>query len=513
MLDSKLFVAVFTSAAALATQAAPTLNYEVWLSDQTNSQGVSASAPNGTHGGFLRIYDGADLDRSPAINRPQVLDVSADLFPQAQASTGSHVARLHGVQPSPDHRHMALSFVASGHLGIVDGASRRPVCLFRTTGTSTGRQNHMSFWTPDGSAILIANQNGRLLERVNVLRASSGEVQAFVFDAAASLDLQGGVGRITAQPVAVDGDPADGIRCEVRGAMAGDQSDRTPSGAFKQAPGVRPLNTAICPIPAGNSRHVFASLGGGGMFVVDLRATPLAIVAEYDMSVIRPAGCGGVEAAGYMHLNTGTSAPNVSEFTLYRFAIDYPQAPAFSLPNLPAPVAVWADEDNGKLAGVQLPVNGHRDAHGIVLSREPHSGTPRYLHQMDRVRNDVEVFKVAPSWQDLSQRHEGRYSLTSSGACGGTTGTSQLNDPTPDLGDFHAAPGQPARIFVALRGPFPLTVSHAAQGSCPGLGIVTLSPDQKAGTLSQVLPTTFLDAGGVRNLSDPHAAIVRIKAR
>lgn len=30
-------------------------NYEVWLSDQINSKGISAAADTDTHGGFLRI--------------------------------------------------------------------------------------------------------------------------------------------------------------------------------------------------------------------------------------------------------------------------------------------------------------------------------------------------------------------------------------------------------------------------------------------------------------------------
>jgi hypothetical protein len=49
---------------------------------------------------------------------------------------------MHGILPSPDNRYMALNFVASGHLGIVDGESKKAVCLFRTTRTNTGRQNH-----------------------------------------------------------------------------------------------------------------------------------------------------------------------------------------------------------------------------------------------------------------------------------------------------------------------------------------------------------------------------------
>jgi hypothetical protein len=479
--------------------------YEVWVSDQANTQGITAATPTGTHGGHVLIYDGADLAQTPPVDNPLVLDVTTDLFPTANVTTGAHVARIHGILPSPDHRYMALNFVASGHLGIVDGETRSPVCLFRTTGTSTGRQNHMSFWAPDGSSVIVANQAGRLLERVNVTRDGSGRVSGFVFDAAASLDLVGGAGRILAQPVAVDTNTADGISCTVSGAVADGQPTTTPTGAPKQAAGLRPLNTVICPIPASTGRHAFATLGGGGMFVVDIRATPMAIVAEYDMTVVRPAGCGGVEAAGFMHLNTGTSGPHISEFTLYRFPLSYPAAPAFNPPNTPAPIAVWADPDNGKM------LHGtNRDAHGLVLVTNVISGAPRYLHQMDRVRNNVEVFKVAPPWDVF--RHEGTYDLTTTGACGTTDGAMGSNDPTPDLGDLSVG-GVPdgGRIYVALRGPFPLTIAHAAEGSCPGLGIITLSPNRKSGQLTHVLPTTVWNFDRTKNLSDPHAAIVRIK--
>ncbi len=486
--------------------------YEVWLSDQANSQGITTAAPTGTHGGKIRIYDGIDLDQNPPINNPTVLDVTTDLFPGADTTTGAHVSRIHGVLPSPNHQHMALNFVASGHLGIVDGQTRKPVCLFRTTGTTTGRQNHMSFWTPDGLHIIVANQAGRILERVDVTRNSEGSLEGFTFNGAASLDLVGGAGRITVQPIGVDMDPADGIACTVSGIVPDHQPLTTPSGAPKQAAGVRPLNAPICPIPASNNRHVFATLGGGGMFVVDMTATPMAIVAEYDLSVVRAAGCGGAEADGFMHLNTGTSGPHISEFSIYRFALDYPAAPAFSAPNSPLPLAVWQDQDNGKVAGVDLPVGNNRDAHGIVIARNSESGATSYLHQLDRIRNNVEVFKLSPPWDDLSKRHEGTYNLTTGGACGGTIGTARTNDPTPDLGDLTLG-GVPTgnRIYVALRGPFPLTISHAADGSCPGLGIIDLSPNRRSGNLTAVMNTTVLNADGSRNLSDPHAAIVRKK--
>ncbi len=507
MLGSVLALLLVAPGMAVASE------YEVWLSDQANTQGITPAVPIGTHGGKIRIYEGADLDQTPPVNNPVVLDVTSDLFPNADATTGAHVSRIHGVTPSPDHVYMALNFVGSGHLGIVDGWTRKPVCLFRTTGTTTGRQNHMSFWTHDGLRIIVANQNGRMLERVDVVRNQGGTPESFVFNGTASLDLVGGSGRVSAQPLSVDMDATDGITCSVSGAVADGQPTVTPTGALKQAVGLRALNAPICPIPASNNRHVFTTLGGGGMFVIDVTATPMAIVGEYDLSVVRAAGCGGAEADGFMHLNTGTSGPNISEFSIYRFTIDYPTAPSFNPTNVPAPIAVWQDPDNGKIAGQNnFPTGNNRDAHGIVIIQNTQFGTAKYLHQIDRIRNNVEVFKLSPPWNNMSNRHEGTYSLTASGTCGGTLGTARTNDPTPDLGDLAFSDGPKGnRIYVALRGPFPLTVSHAADGSCPGLGIIDLSPNRRSGSLTAVMDTTVLNADRSKNLSDPHAAIVRRK--
>jgi hypothetical protein len=457
--------------------------YEVWLSDQANTQGLALATPNGTHGGKIRIYDAADLDRSTPINNPLVLDVTTDLFPDALTTTSAHVARMHGILPSPDSRYMALNFVASGHLGIVDGSSKRSVCLFRTTGTSSGRQNHMSFWTPSGNAIIVANQNGRILERVDVVRNAAGQVQEFVFNASASLDFVGGSGRILNQPIAVDMDPSNSIGCRINGTVSDNQSQFTPSNTPKQDPS-RPLNTVICPIPSSNGRHAYATLGGGGMFVVDVQATPMTIVADYTKNLINAAGCGGVEAEGYMHLATGTSGPGISEFTVYRFGLDYPAAPAFNATDQPAPLAVWEDPDNG----LALPGN-NRDAHGMVLVGDE-------LHIFDRVRNDVEIFQMHAPWDDLNPSFN--YDLTSSGACGTTAGTSRSNDPTPDLGSVSPLSDT---IYMALRGPFPLTVSHAAEGSCPGLGIIRRNPTTSTWELAHVLPASVSDFTSLKNLS------------
>lgn len=72
-------------------------------------------------------------------------------------------------------------------------------------------------------------------------------------------------------------------------------------------------------------------------------------------------------------------------------------------------------------------------------------------------------------------------------------------------------PNAGKRIYVAPRGPFPTTVAHAADGSCPGQGIVTLSPKGERGDLTQVLPTSIANFNATKNISDPHAAIIRLK--
>ncbi|BCA52989.1 hypothetical protein W02_01290 [Nitrospira sp. KM1] len=75
----------------------------------------------------MLVYDGADLEKTPPVDNPRILDVTADLFRNANVTTGAHVSRIH------DYVYRAMNFVASGHLGIVHGQAKTPVCLFRTT--------------------------------------------------------------------------------------------------------------------------------------------------------------------------------------------------------------------------------------------------------------------------------------------------------------------------------------------------------------------------------------------
>ena len=85
-----------------------------------------------------------------------------------------------------EHTHAVLSFVASGHVVIFDAETRTPLNCFETTVGSTGtRQAHAAYPAPDGSFILVANQNGKRLERIDTNFATN----TFTHNPAATLDL------------------------------------------------------------------------------------------------------------------------------------------------------------------------------------------------------------------------------------------------------------------------------------------------------------------------------------
>lgn len=169
----------------------------------------------------------------------------------------------------------AASFVASGHVVIFDAETRTPLSCFETTVSeiTKTRQAHAAFPAPDGSYILVANQNGKQLERIDTNFATN----SFVHNAAATLDL---------------------ATCT------------TPSGQPCEHEDLRPINWPICPIIDSSSRYGFVTLRGGGMFVVDAKATPMVIVGEYDRMTVHGNGCGGgsVVANGSCSGNTSLSA-------------------------------------------------------------------------------------------------------------------------------------------------------------------------------------------------------------
>ena len=250
---------------------------------------------------------------------------------------------------------------------------------------------------------------------------------------------------------------------------------------------------------------------------------PMSIVAEYTNDVISGAGCGGEETGGFMYINSGVSASAAgaddSVFILYRLPLDYPDgADPHRTPNMPRPIKFFEEKRLGIASEEGLA--SRRDAHGAFIS---HSG--QYLYQLDRIQNLIEVFDLDriiddpdATLEEQAQAHVNTIDLTGSGLCIGEgppfvnqdgEGYEFRDDPA---GDSLRLFPDGSRLIVAFRGSNPVTVKHAALGSCPGFGVVTLDEgDESQGELTHVFRTFLSDATGTKNLSDIHTAIVRIK--
>jgi hypothetical protein len=405
------------------------LAYEVWLIDQEDK----FEAGTGT----LHVFDGVELARDPASASAETVDLGGEVAQLCRDRTGSQPARPHmlvfngGDQDGPGgNTHAVIAYVASGHVAFLDAATREPVgCI------DVGTQAHAAWPTPDQRHLIVANQNGKRLQRI----ATDYATDTFTLEDAATIDL---------------------ATCT------------TPSGAACQDPQLRPDNAPICPRTTGDGTLTFVTLRGGGMFVVDQSATPMRIVAEYDRAHVDDNGCGEMEAAGRMYVNSGAGAPDelwghdVYAFDLAEFAD--PGAPA-APPNTPAPQLVYSRD------GHDLQV----DAHAVTLTRHA-----RYLWWGDRSQNDVTV--VDPETAEVV----GRFGLAGPAS----------DDPAPDLFDL-APDGK--HVFASLRGPNPAS-GHEAFGSTPGVGVIRVRSGGRDGELGGVARIASL-----RGTPDPHAIRVR----
>lgn len=427
-------VAVLSATLGLASSAVAK-DFEVWLVDQSNSKGVA-------FGGAIHIYDGQDLEGKAASSATptDVLDLSGATADLCMASTGANPVRPHMLSFTSTYRHAVLSFVVSGHVVIFDAATRAPVACMRTSaGAGGARQAHAATPAPDDSYILVANQNGKLLERIN----ADFTTNTFSLDAAAGINL---------------------ATCT------------TPNGLPCQDASLRPDNAPIVPVIDSSSTRGFITLRGGGLFVVDPKATPMGIVAEYDHDTVRANGFAGIQAAGLMFVNSGGgTASHQFGFDVYAFPLS--GYSAANLPNTPAPALVFSNEDPGR----------ERDSHGAVAMKHD-----RFVWVLDRVENVAEVLDTGT---------------------GSHINTVDLNEGAPaglapDLADRSPSGN---RIFVSLRGPNPLSGDpHASTGSVPGLGVVQVTDGGKAGSLKGVIPIHNVDAGGVER-ADAHGIRVRLK--
>jgi hypothetical protein len=363
-----------------------------------------------------------------------VIDLSGDTAALCMAETGANPVRPHMLLFDSAHEHAVLSFVASGHVVVFDAQTREPMdCVRTSVGAGGARQAHAAFPAPDDSYILVANQNGKLLERIDTDMDGDGlpyeDAADIALDPAATLDLAG---------------------CT------------TPNGAPCQAAGVRPDNAPICPIIDSSSTMGFVTLRGGGLFVVDPTTTPMTIVAEYDAATVHGNGCGGVQVGEHMFLNSGGgTAANLSEFDVYEFPLaDYGQA---NTPNRPSPAVVFSDD-----------ASEHRDSHGAAASKHG-----RYLWVADRAGNAAEVFDT--------ETHEwvNTVNLVNEAS----------DDPTPDLVDISPT-GEHLFFTMRGPNPLSGD-PHVATGSTPGLAVVKVTEGGSNGFVRGVVRISNVDAGGV----------------
>src|SRR5688572_18700865 len=311
----RLFVMPLLAALTLcAASPAVASEFEVWLIDQSNSAGKS-------YGGAIYIYDGVNLmGEDAAIAPASTIDLGGATSGLCLASTGANPVRPHMIFFNSTGSHAVLAFVASGHVVFFEAATRTPVACFRSSvGAGGARQAHAAVPTRDDTAVLVANQNGKLLERINTNYVTN----TFVLDAMATLNL---------------------ATC------------MTPNGVACELAGVRPDNAPICAFIASDNGPAFVTLRGGGHFVVDHTTAPMGIVGEYTIEAIKPNGCGAVEAKQHVFLNAGGgTASNLDGFTVYRLPMT--GYAASNPPNTPIAELLFDDDSHD------------RDAHGPVATK------------------------------------------------------------------------------------------------------------------------------------------------
>jgi hypothetical protein len=383
---------------ARAEHAVAAAKYEVWTVDQTDSR------PG--HGGYLHIYDGRDLAADASAAAPRTVDLGAAASDLCLARTGARPVRPHmlafaGERPG-SNRFAVVAWVVSGHVLILDAASRSPVaCMQMSAGAGGARQAHAAWPTPDQKWLIVANQNGKLLERIR----TDWTRRSFVHEHAATLDLAEG---------------------------------STPSGAARQDPVLRPDNAPICPRTTRDGRFAFVSLRGGGAFVVDHTTTPMRIVAEYDVRHVGDNGCGQVQAGDRMYVNAGAGAPgrpHASEVSVFPLAgLRAEGTPSGE----PAPSLAYSR-------------GGQVDAHGMAVTRDD-----RYVLVGDRAQNDVTVIDTA------TDRPVNRFSLQGvisedpapdlfDLSPDGTVLFASLRGPTPLSGGHDAVGSTPGVGVIQLR--------------------------------------------------------------
>ena len=377
---------VVAVAGGIGTPAAQANTYEVWVVDQAN-------VPDG--GDRLYIYTPGNW------TEPKETYYFWEL---AQGVGDGAGTRPHLLTWNSTHSHGILANVASGHVYIIRAADRKIVASI-----DVGEQAHGAIASPDDRQILVSNQNGKKLARIQADFAS----ETFSYDPANDLNL----------------------------------------GALENPN--QPDNAPICPMMyVGGGNKAYVTVRGGGMYIVDTAASPMAVTKALTKDVIAPAGCGGIEHGGTVYVNSGSPAD--AHIYIFNAATDELVKTI--------PTGQWGS-----------------DGHGMAILGG------RYLWMGHRGNGDNIVILDTTTQEIVGQ-------IDDVGAA-------------PDL--FDQSPGGDL-VFATLRGPGALTGGPAAIGVTPGVAVLLVDKGGAAGKRVAFIP---IGAQTAETKSDPHAIAVRRLAR
>jgi len=368
----------------------------VWGQGTARSAGYEVwaidQADVGRGGARLYIYEGSRLEAGQSV-QPQVIDLTG-----ASAGVGDGIGvRPHMLAFNRTFSHGVIANVATGHVYVIRASDRRIVASI-----DVGEQAHHAEVSPDGQYIVVANQNGKRLARI----VADFAAERFAYSRADDLDL-----------------------------------------AAREDAG-HPDNAPICPVLHGGRAYV--TLRGGGLYVVDYRATPMRIVRDYPRSVVAPAGCGGVVLGGKVYINSGTATS--SDLYVFDAATD------------------------ALIKHIPLSWTGS-DGHGLVVT-----GGGRFLWMGNRADHNIVAINT--------NRDAVVGIITGFGAA-------------PDI---MALSPDGRRVFAALRGPNNLTGGPSAKGETPGVVVLEVTDEGRSGRRIGFVP---IGDQSPASPHDPHVVGVR----
>jgi DNA-binding beta-propeller fold protein YncE len=342
-------------------------------------------------GARLYIYDGQRLEAGGSVT-PEVVNLDA----AARGVGDGPGVRPHMLEFNATGTHAIISNVATGHVYILRVRDRRMVASI-----DIGEQVHHAVASPDGTLIIAANQNGKRLARIRADFAA----ERFTYAREDDLNL----------------------------------------AALENA--AHPDNAPICPVLTRDRAYVTAR--GGGLYIVDYRATPMRVVRDYGLPQIAPAGCGGAVIGERVYINSGTAASS----DLY----------------------ILDRTSNEIVKHLRLAWTGS-DGHGLVAT-----GGGRFLWMGNRAEHNIAVINT-----------------NRDAVVGVITGVGAA----PDI--MGLSPNG-RRVYVALRGPNNLTGGPTAKGETPGVAVLEVTDEGRGGRRVGFQPIGDQTPATV---SDPHTVAV-----